>query len=206
MDALLNQLISKHSLASMGVPLYEWTPDRTIDLQEEMILACKENWDEWLADESLARDYCFRAAMRIATDDRLPPPPPPPKLTHTVNLSGNLGMFVNPYACSCETCVEYVRGLPTPTPATLCGTPPPWNEPPPESLRADACCEEERICLYCKDTTVMCEEDLCADCFWELDYLYKKPGRLARNGASQDEIDEVIRKRDEMLDEINKHK
>jgi hypothetical protein len=205
MDTLLNQLISKHSLASMGVPLYEWTPDRTIDLQEEMILACKENWDEWLADESLARDYCFRAAMRIATDDRLPPPPPPPKLTHTVNLSGNLGMFVNPFACSCETCVEYVRGLPTPTPATLCG--PPSEEPPPESLRADAAWWLEKLCLYCNKDPPMYEgDDLCADCFWELDHLYKKPGRLSRSGADQSEIDEAIRDRDEMLDVINKHK
>jgi hypothetical protein len=30
--------------------------------------------------------------------------PPSPRLTHTLNTSGNLGMFVNPYTCSCSTC------------------------------------------------------------------------------------------------------
>lgn len=46
--------------------------------------------------------------------------PPPPKLAHTRNSSGNFGMFVNPYVCDCETCVDYVaEQRPTPTPASL---------------------------------------------------------------------------------------
>lgn len=34
--------------------------------------------------------------------------PPSPQLTHTLNTSGNLGMFVNPYTCSCTTCQAYL--------------------------------------------------------------------------------------------------
>jgi hypothetical protein len=34
--------------------------------------------------------------------------PPPPVLAHSYNSSGRLGMFVNPYNCSCVTCVDYV--------------------------------------------------------------------------------------------------
>jgi hypothetical protein len=200
MDALLNQLLSKHSLASMGIPLSEWTEDRAIQLQEEMILACKENWDEWVEDESLARDYCFSAAMRIATDDRIPPPPP--KLMHTVNLAGNLGMFVNPHTCGCETCRTFVN--PTPTPTTLCGSP---SEESQESLRADASWWDEKVCLYCNRDPPMYEgDDLCADCFWELDHLCKKPGRLSRSGAPKEDIEEAIRERDVMIDVINQNK
>lgn len=31
-----------------------------------------------------------------------------PSLAHSLNSRGELGMFVNPYACSCVTCVDYV--------------------------------------------------------------------------------------------------
>jgi len=34
--------------------------------------------------------------------------PDSPTLTHTLNTSGNLGMFVNPYTCSCSTCHAYL--------------------------------------------------------------------------------------------------
>lgn len=34
--------------------------------------------------------------------------PGPMALAHTYNSRGELGMFVNPYACSCMTCVNHV--------------------------------------------------------------------------------------------------
>lgn len=34
--------------------------------------------------------------------------PPPPSLCHSLNSRGELGMFVDPYSCSCATCVDYV--------------------------------------------------------------------------------------------------
>lgn len=34
--------------------------------------------------------------------------PPAPSLAHSLNSRGELGMFVNPYACSCATCVDYI--------------------------------------------------------------------------------------------------
>jgi hypothetical protein len=52
-----------------------------------------------------------------------------PTLAHTYNSRGELGMFVNPYACSCVTCEDYKTSysspLPTPTPASLTTLPPP---------------------------------------------------------------------------------
>jgi hypothetical protein len=39
-----------------------------------------------------------------------PMPSSPPSLTHSVNTSGNLGMFVNPYSCGCEGCKDYLSG------------------------------------------------------------------------------------------------
>lgn len=39
-----------------------------------------------------------------------PFPPSPPSLTHTLNSRGELGMFVNPYTCSCQTCKDYLGG------------------------------------------------------------------------------------------------
>lgn len=48
--------------------------------------------------------------------------PAPIALAHTYNSSGRLGMFVNPYACSCVTCVHHVAAehadpMPAPVPA-----------------------------------------------------------------------------------------
>ena len=34
--------------------------------------------------------------------------PPSPKLAHSLNSRGELGMFVNPYTCSCVTCRNYI--------------------------------------------------------------------------------------------------
>ena len=55
--------------------------------------------------------------------------PRPPSLAHTRNSRGELGTFVNPYVCPCETCVDFVAersatkasesSAPTPTPASL---------------------------------------------------------------------------------------
>lgn len=64
--------------------------------------------------------------------------PPSVKLAHTVNSRGELGMFVNPYACDCGGCQTYLAGLPakksavvehpatlpTPTPVSLTTVPP----------------------------------------------------------------------------------
>ena len=36
--------------------------------------------------------------------------PSPIALTHTLNSRGDLGMFVNPHACSCSTCDNYLNG------------------------------------------------------------------------------------------------
>lgn len=36
----------------------------------------------------------------------------PIALGHTLNSRGELGTFVNPYACSCHTCMDYVAGTP----------------------------------------------------------------------------------------------
>ena len=43
--------------------------------------------------------------------------PSPPALAHTLNSRGELGMFVNPYGCSCQTCVDYVAERSSPAPA-----------------------------------------------------------------------------------------
>ncbi len=40
--------------------------------------------------------------------------PDPPQLMHTLNTEGELGMFVDPYRCSCETCRNYVAERVTP--------------------------------------------------------------------------------------------
>lgn len=40
--------------------------------------------------------------------------PSPPPLAHSLNSRGELGMFVNPYACSCVTCVDYVAARSAP--------------------------------------------------------------------------------------------
>lgn len=37
-------------------------------------------------------------------------PPPSVALAHSLNSRGELGSFVNPYACPCTTCVDYVAG------------------------------------------------------------------------------------------------
>jgi hypothetical protein len=56
-----------------------------------------------------------------------------PTLAHSYNSRGELGMFVNPYACSCITCEDYKSNRaapapspsPTPTPISLTTLPPP---------------------------------------------------------------------------------
>lgn len=45
--------------------------------------------------------------------------PSPTKLAHTRNINGDFGMFVNPYACDCQTCVDFVAEQPPRTPASL---------------------------------------------------------------------------------------
>jgi hypothetical protein len=40
-----------------------------------------------------------------------------PTLAHSLNSRGELGMFVNPYACSCTTCVDYVAAREEPAAA-----------------------------------------------------------------------------------------
>lgn len=185
MNSLLNDLISKPSLASMGIPLADWTAEDDIVLQEEMILACKENWDEWLANPQLARDACYAMAIRIATDDRLPPPTP--KLTHQPNVLGYLGSFVDSDRCTCDTCFIH-RQSATPIPE--------YEDEEDEDEE-----ETNQLCAYCKDTTCMRGgEGLCADCFWDLDALWKRPGRLARNGASDQEIEEAQKALEAMLE------
>ena len=57
-------------------------------------------------------------SLRAASGDQVAPPPPcrlpkgdgmaPISLCHTLNSRGELGTFVNPYACSCVTCTNYV--------------------------------------------------------------------------------------------------
>lgn len=36
--------------------------------------------------------------------------PPPPALSHTVNSSGRMGMFVDPSSCPCQGCREFLAG------------------------------------------------------------------------------------------------
>lgn len=50
--------------------------------------------------------------------------PPPPALAHSLNSRGELGMFVNPYACSCATCVDYVAERAPDAPALTHEEPP----------------------------------------------------------------------------------
>lgn len=47
--------------------------------------------------------------------------PRPAALAHTLNARGELGMFVNPYNCSCVTCVNYVSGRYLPADDTRVG-------------------------------------------------------------------------------------
>lgn len=56
--------------------------------------------------------------------------PPPPTLSHSVNSSGNFGMFVQNQTCPCDTCFNWRGGrledpLPTQTPESLTTLPPP---------------------------------------------------------------------------------
>jgi hypothetical protein len=44
----------------------------------------------------------------MATDPSVLPTSSP-VLQHTLNTEGNLGLFVNPYTCDCETCKEYLK-------------------------------------------------------------------------------------------------
>ena len=50
-------------------------------------------------------------------------------LAHSYNSSGRLGMFVNPHACSCATCVDHVAAerpsTPPPEPLVTLAPPPP---------------------------------------------------------------------------------
>ena len=57
--------------------------------------------------------------------------PPPPKLAHSYNSRGELGMYVNPYACSCETCVDYVASRTSGPQAEAAAAPPPPPPSPP---------------------------------------------------------------------------
>ena len=62
--------------------------------------------------------------------------PSPPALAHSYNSSGRLGMFVNPYACSCGTCVSHVaaeREEDEPAPAVVVSL-----APPPPLARSSA--------------------------------------------------------------------
>ena len=48
----------------------------------------------------------LQASATMSSPDS--PLPYPVALAHTYNSRGELGMFVNPYACSCTTCVNHV--------------------------------------------------------------------------------------------------
>lgn len=59
-------------------------------------------------------------------------PLPYAALAHSYNSRGELGAFVNPSACSCTTCVDYVAGAAaersaTPAPRPLATLPPPQH-------------------------------------------------------------------------------
>lgn len=51
--------------------------------------------------------------------------PAAPALSHSLNSRGELGMFVNPYGCSCQTCVDYVGEAPATPLRVRADTPPP---------------------------------------------------------------------------------
>jgi hypothetical protein len=53
--------------------------------------------------------------------------PAPVALAHSYNSRGELGMFVNPYSCSCATCVDYVAERSSP--AAEEDAPAPWAAP-----------------------------------------------------------------------------
>lgn len=59
------------------------------------------------------------SSSSVAAEDALFPRPA--ALAHTLNARGELGMFVNPYACSCVTCVNYVSGRDLPADDTRVG-------------------------------------------------------------------------------------
>jgi hypothetical protein len=62
------------------------------------------------------------------------PPPSPPTLSHSLNSRGELGMFVNPYGCPCQTCRDYLaeRSAPDlPEDSTERPATPPAAELPP---------------------------------------------------------------------------
>lgn len=75
-----------------------------------------------------------------------------PTLAHTYNSRGELGMFVNPWACSCETCVDHVASrseaapAPTPTPVSLTTLPPP--PPISEMMAAEALVQLHRSAMF----------------------------------------------------------
>lgn len=83
--------------------------------------------------------------------------PPPPKLAHSYNSRGELGMFVNPWACSCETCEDYKSSrraepadAPAPTPVSLTTVPPSLPPPRPlsEVLAAEALVQLHRSTMF----------------------------------------------------------
>lgn len=77
--------------------------------------------------------------------------PPPPKLAHSYNSRGELGMFVNPWACSCETCEDYKASRSaSPSPVSLTVTPPSLPAPRPigEVLVAEALVQLHRSAMF----------------------------------------------------------
>jgi hypothetical protein len=68
--------------------------------------------------------------MTSLTTSSSVPFPSPVALAHSYNSRGELGMFVNPYGCSCATCVDSVGttelpSTPPPAPLVTLAPPPP---------------------------------------------------------------------------------
>ncbi len=66
----------------------------------------------------------------MANTDASVLPPSRPTLAHSLNSRGEHGLFANPYACSCETCVDYLASRAEPAAAAPPPPPSPPSRPP----------------------------------------------------------------------------
>ena len=71
MDEMLDELCSKETIESFGLKTQNWTEKNSIELREGLILAIKENYEEWNEDPELAFEECRDYVQDILLEDQL---------------------------------------------------------------------------------------------------------------------------------------
>ena len=95
-------------------------------------------------------EYPTLSSFPPLTAEEIAALPAPPPLAHSYNSRGELGMFVNPWACSCVTCEDYKSSRCTETPVSLTTVPPPLPPPRPigEMMAAEALVQLHRSAMF----------------------------------------------------------